>query len=51
MIMLDLTEWIMDFFIFSLAVVFSCIGVLMASLIIYAVLDWMSNKTKEITDD
>jgi len=46
MIMIDISEWILDFFIFSLAFICSSIGILIFSLIFYAILDWISNITK-----
>ena len=44
--MIDISEWILDFFIFSLAFLCSCIGALLFSLIIYAILDWITHIKK-----
>jgi len=46
MVMLDISEWILNFFIFSLGFLFSCIGILLFTLILYAVLDWITNIIK-----
>jgi len=46
MIMIDISEWILDFFIFSLGFLCSCIGVLLFTLILYTISDWISNITK-----
>jgi len=46
--MLDISEWILNFFIFSLGFLCSCIGILLFTLIFYAILDWINNITRRI---
>ncbi len=46
MIMIDISEWIIDFFIFSLAFLCSGIGIFIFTLIFYAILDWIDKITK-----
>ena len=47
MIMIDLTEWIVNFFIFSIEVLCSGIGIFIFCLILHAVLDWISLTIKK----
>ena len=44
--MIDISEWILDFFIFSLAFLCSVIGIFIFTLILYAILDWIDNIIK-----
>ena len=47
MIMIDLAEWIINFFIFSAAVLCSGVGIFIFCLILHAVLDWMTMTIKK----
>lgn len=47
MIMIDLAEWVINFFIFSVSFLCIGVGVFIFCLIFYAVLDWMTIAIKK----
>ena len=47
MIIINLTEWVMNFFIFSAALLCTGVGIFIFCLILHAVLDWMTMTIKK----
>ena len=47
MIIISLAEWVMNFFIFSAAVLCSGVGIFIFCLILHSVLDWMNITIKK----
>ena len=47
MIIINLTEWVMNFFIFSAALLCTGVGIFIFCLILHAVLDWISLTIKK----